>query len=68
VPWFDEATEARLARSAWVSVSRVALSPRVGAHDAVLGIALVAAVGAIQAGAGEVLVVDRASAIVLERW
>ena len=68
VPWFDEATEARLARSPWAGVSRVALAPRVGAHDAVLGIALVAAVGAIQAGAGEVLVVDRASAIVLERW
>jgi len=45
------------------------VAPRVGAHEAVLGVGLVAAVGALQAGvANEVLVLDRASAILLTRW
>ena len=68
-PRFDEAVLSRIASSSWASVPRLAVAPRVGAHEAVLGVGLVAAVGALQAGvANEVLVLDRASAILLTRW
>ena len=68
-PRFDEAIRARISSSSWASVPRLAVAPRVGAHEAVLGLGLVAAVGALQTGvANEVLILDGASAILMTRW